>query len=121
MSMINGILAKREGPYRGIQFDETVTITTPDGTERTFRILTYQAFDAHGLIGSECNGILILDEDEKKVVCDEILKQSSGYFGASKEQFKKADEIIKMKWGEFTLFLSEERNTREPYDNLPTE
>jgi hypothetical protein len=98
-----------------------MTVTTPDETERTFRILTYQAFDAHGLIGSECNGILILDEDEKKVVCDEILKQDSGYFGASHDQLHKADEITRMKWGEFVQLLSEQRNTREPYNDLPTE
>lgn len=108
---VPGLVAKREGPYRGIQFDETVSFETPDGT-RTFRVLTYQAYDAFGLIGSECNGIVILDEDGKHVLCDEIAKQSSGYNGASPEQIIIARSLVDATWAEFRDVININPRTR---------
>ena len=60
-------LSNHIGPYTGISYDQTVTITRPangrkqKASERTFRIAIYGAYNAMGLIGSECNGIVILD------------------------------------------------------------
>jgi hypothetical protein len=58
------------------------------------RILGYSAYNAMGLIGSECNGIAILNDTEKSVITDEIGKQDSGYFGPSEKQKALFDEIV---------------------------
>lgn len=44
------------------------------------------AYNAFGLIGPEHNGVFVLDDEDKCVVCDQIDKQSSGYFGPSDTQ-----------------------------------
>jgi hypothetical protein len=102
----SGLCSKNEGPYTGILFDEKVKMKTPKGKVRTFRILIYQAFNAMGLIGSEMNGVLILDVDFKKVICDEIEKQSSGYNGASAAQVEMAENLVKMGWTMFVKFVN---------------
>lgn len=66
-----------------------------------FRVLGYSAYNAFGLIGSECNGIAILNENEKSVITDEIAKQSSGYFGPSKEQEAEFARIMACSEAEF--------------------
>jgi hypothetical protein len=55
------------GPYVRVTFNEQ---RTANGT--TYRIVAYGAYNASGLIGTECNGILILNEDRRDVVADEI-------------------------------------------------
>ena len=37
---------------------------------RSFRVLLYGAYNAMGLIGTEKNGIAVLDEDRRQVVLD---------------------------------------------------
>lgn len=69
---------KSIGPYTFVSKEETRSFETPDGV-RTFRFLIYGAYNAMGLIGSEKNGIAILDEDKVAVLCDEIAKEISGY------------------------------------------
>lgn len=70
------------GPYAYVTAN--VVRKFPNG--RSLRFVLYGAYSALGLIGSECNGIAILDEDHKLVVCDEIAKENTGYFGPSKNQ-----------------------------------
>lgn len=67
----------------------------------TFRLLVYGAYNAFGLIGSECNGIAVLSEDRRNVVADEIAKAGSGYFGPSTRQTELFDKMVVMKWPEF--------------------
>jgi len=73
----------RVGPFVGVSRDE---IFTPEGGDRKLRMLLYGAYDAFGLIGSECNGVAILDEDNKQVLVDELGKADSGYHGPTRMQ-----------------------------------
>lgn len=79
------------GPYLGVSCDEIKTLKD----KRKFRLIIYGAYNALGLIGSECNGIAVLDEDNKEVVCDEMSKADTGYFGPTKEQLKLYDYLMK--------------------------
>lgn len=80
----------RVGPYVGVSKDAVVK-----KGKTSFRVLLYGAYDAFGLIGSECNGICILNEDEKNVVTDGILPVDSGYFGPAKIQLDLFDKLVK--------------------------
>lgn len=97
--------------YRGIQHDVTKHFATDDGP-RVFRIAVYGAFDAFGLIGSEHNGIVILDVDNRVVVCDEIGIADSGYYGATKSQVELWQKIIAMDWFDFRAFVNSQSRTR---------
>lgn len=110
---VNGLVDKNVMPYMGVQLDKTTTFDTPEGT-RTFRFITYQAYNAYGLIGSEYNGVAILDEDRKQVLCDEIAHQTTGWFGANPYQIKMADELIGMSWEDFKQFVN--ANERRRYN-----
>lgn len=93
---------KQVGPFMGVQFDKVKKFRNG----RSFRIVAYQAYNAFGLIGSECNGVAILDEDKKSVVCDEIDKEGSGYYGLSEHQLKTAATIASMDWKQFRVFVN---------------
>jgi hypothetical protein len=82
----------------GVQFDETRTF---EENGRTFRILVYAAYNAMGLIGSECNGVAVLDVDNKSVVCDELHKIPVGFHGASADQMAFAEYMMHCDWEHF--------------------
>lgn len=103
-TVINGLYKRNIGPYTGVQYDVE--------NEFGFRIITYQAYNAMGLIGSEYNGIAILDEKNRSVVCDQILRESTGYFGASKVQFDFVDKLAKMNFSDFRNFVNSNLMTR---------
>mgnify|MGYP003605022521 CR=1 FL=1 len=67
-------LSPAVGPFMGVVADKLRLF--PNG--RTFRVLIYQAYNAFGLIGTEKNGIAILDEDNRAVICDELARTMSG-------------------------------------------
>ena len=77
-------MAKSLKPFTGVQFEKEVTFKV-NGKDRHFHLFTYQAYDAMGLVGCEMNGVAICDADKRQVLCDEIKKQGTGYFGASQE------------------------------------
>lgn len=85
-----------EGPYIGVSRDRIVK----KGKTR-FRILLYGAYNAFGLIGSEHNGICVLNEDDKSVVTDGVLPVDSGYFGPAKIQLDLFDKLVKATAREF--------------------
>ena len=107
---------KTEGPYMGISAEATLhfKITKKDATlniteehTRTFRVLVYGAYNAYGLIGSECNGILVLDEDFKTVILDEHAKEDTGYFGPSERQLAEWERIVAMfDYKDFAAFVN---------------
>lgn len=77
-------MSKRVGQFVGVSADKVRTF--PNG--RSFRFVVYGALDAYGLIGPEKNGVAVLDEDSPSVVCDELARADSGYFGPSREQLE---------------------------------
>lgn len=109
---VTGLVPKNLLPFMGVQFDKTVSFKEKGQSPRKFRVITYQAYNALGLIGSECNGVAILDEDKKLVLCDEILKQDTGWFGASDAQVAEATRICFLPWKEFQAFVNTHPRTR---------
>jgi hypothetical protein len=81
---------------------------------RSFRVILYGAYNAMGLIGSEYNGIAILDEDQKQVLADNIGRGSSFYGtsdGPSDAQKAKYEQVLKLSWEDFrTLVNTSGRN-----------
>jgi hypothetical protein len=103
---------KSVGPYTFVSKEETRSFETPDGI-RTFRFLIYGAYNAMGLIGSEKNGIAILDEDKVTVLCDEIAKEISGYQQPSPRALRVFDAFLEADWEMFQVFIS--RHSRSRY------
>lgn len=100
-------------PFMGVEH-EFVKVVKKGKEKRLFRVITYQAYNAMGLIGPESNGIAVLDEDRKCVVSDEIEKQDSGYFGASVAQQKLMEKILAMDAKTFIAFVNASRRLRDP-------
>lgn len=96
----------RIGPYMGVTRDKSLSFKA-GRKARKFRIVIYGAYNAMGLIGSERNGIAVLDEDNRAVVCDDIARESSGYFGPSKNQLSLFEELAAMSWPVFRDFINE--------------
>ncbi len=87
-------------PFTGVEFDKTVG---------TYRIITYQAYNACGLIGPEKNGIAVLDNAARTIVLDEHFKQQTGYYGVGQAVIDEADLICNMianNFQEFRAFVN---------------
>jgi hypothetical protein len=98
---------KQVGPYMGVSFDKTV-----NHGSSTFRIITYQAFNAQGLIGSEYNGIAILDEDKMEIIVDNIACGPSGYFGVTAAQNAEAERISNMSFSDLSDLVNSSSRAR---------
>lgn len=99
------------GPYCGVQKDEKVVFNTGRDM-RTFRVIVYAAYNACGLIGSEHNGVLVLDEDGKKVLTDRLAQADTGYYGATEKQLNLAERLCNGSWCEFKKFINEAATKR---------
>ena len=71
---------------------------------RSFRVLLYGAYNAMGLIGTEKNGIAVLDEDRRQVVLDGHCAQDSGYYGPNEQQILEFQRICDLPAEEFMDF-----------------
>lgn len=94
-------LSCRIGPY--FYAGEAWRTTLKFSFDRTFTVLISSAFDA-GVIGSEVNGIVVLDDDNLTVVLDRHTQASSGYYGPTREQQAEFERIKKMDWAAFSRF-----------------
>ena len=95
-------LQSRVGQFCGVSSDLIV-----EKGGRRFRIILYGAYNAFGLIGSECNGVAILDEDNKSVVCDAIAQADTGYFGPKQDQREAFKNLVNLDWEDFRAFINE--------------
>ena len=102
-------ITKSVGPFMGTKDDLKRKVG-----KRAFRIVSYQAYNAMGLIGPESNGVAVLDEDRRTVVTDELCRQDSGYFGVSAEQSELARRMAAMPDDEFKAFVSASPRLRDP-------
>lgn len=101
------------GPYMGVTRDQKVSFKVRGQRKpRTFRVLVYGAYNAMGLIGSEHNGLAILDEDNMAVLCDKIECEDSGYFGPSNRQLNAFDSVTGLSWPEFQSMVNANPRTR---------
>jgi hypothetical protein len=96
------------GPYMGVTRD---SIREFENGSR-FRVLVFGAFNAYGLIGSEFNGLAILDENNRAVLADRIGCESSGYFGPSRDQLALFDHAMTCDWPEFQALVNESGRNR---------
>jgi hypothetical protein len=91
------------GPFEGVGRDEKRMVGDDE-----YRIIQYSAYNAMGLIGTERNGIAVLSETRRQVICDEIA------IGASQaEKTRKFDELMKMDEREFALEINASPRLRE--------
>ncbi|MBQ69661.1 hypothetical protein CL689_06340 [Candidatus Saccharibacteria bacterium] len=103
----------RLGPYEGVTLDENKTY--PNG--RTLRFISYSAYNAMGLIGTEKNGFAILDEDEKQVLVDEVGRRD-GMMGRTPKEFtgksdqQILDELKSKSWPEMVEFINSSPRAR---------
>lgn len=63
------------------------------------------ALNAMGLIGTEYNGLFILDDTNKRVVLDQHKRGASGGFGPSAEQLAALDEVMALSKKDFLAFI----------------
>jgi hypothetical protein len=95
--------SKNIGPYTWVSRDEH---------RGRYRIALYGAFNAYGLIGSEHNGIAVFDDEDKRVVADQLFQADSGYFGPSWDQQKGFDTLMKCSPKEFAAIINNSGRNR---------
>lgn len=88
--------------YVGIDFYREVTFPN----DEKFIVACYRAFNAMGLIGPECNGIVILHINKKSILADELAKESTGYFGNSPKQLAEAERICGLSYEDFCAYVN---------------
>lgn len=101
------------GPFTGVEFDAQRQVCV-GGAVRHFRIVAYEAYNACGLIGPEQNGVAILDEDHKQVVCDQLWQADSGYFGLAKDVIAKAKALSETLDADFIRTVGASPRLRSP-------
>lgn len=119
MSTMFAGYTRKVGPYEGVARDEQrgpKINTGIDGQAQRYRVILYCAYNAMGLIGTEHNGIAVLDNQNRSVVLDNEAQCASGYFGPSKAQFRRFDKLMEMTDAEFEEFCdSHPRSRRRSY------
>lgn len=99
-TIMTDMLSNQIGPY---MYGDG-NIADLDFGGRRFKVVIASARNA-GIIGSEDNGIAILDVDHQNVVLDQHAIASSGYFGPTDPQKAEFERIKAMDWSEFTAFI----------------
>lgn len=93
-------IANRIGNY--LHADGAARRYKIDGT--TYVIGIAGAYDAFGLIGSEQNGLFVLDDDAKRVILDRHMPIGSGYHGPSAEQWAEFKRVANLPAAAFKNF-----------------
>lgn len=90
------------GPYRVASPDDVMlkVFEGPEGGKRTFKIVISNAFDA-GIIGSEYNGVAVLDEDNRQVLTDQVCCNNVA------AQRKAAAALMAADWPTFAQWIRE--------------
>ena len=101
------------GPFTGIAFDAQRQVLV-NGAVRRFRIVAYEAYNACGLIGPEQNGVAVLDEDHKAIVCDQLWQADTGYFGLNPDVLTKAKALSETLDADFIRTVGASPRLRSP-------
>jgi len=97
-------MSKRIGPF--IYSGEHIkTVKYPSGDIYTF--VLYSAYNAMGLVGKENNGIAVLDENNKAVVCDKIMCSES-----TDRKIETFHKLINLDFNDMYSFISENGEMR---------
>jgi hypothetical protein len=99
----------REGPYHYGKDDYRKTRTAGG---KQFTLIISSAFNAYGLIGSEFNGIVCLNDTDLQVVFDQDCRETSGYYGPSDAQLRRFDALLAMPDDEFLRVCTSHPNYR---------
>lgn len=100
------------GPFVGVDHEAVIEFKLPRRPSRRFHVFTYRAYNTCGLVGHECNGITVCDINKGQVLCDEIAKQSSGYYGTNPSQRKALSELLTSDWQSFRRFINSNPRAR---------
>lgn len=95
-------------PYKYLSVDLMKTLTNGD----QYRIIVYGAYNAMGLVGTEKNGIAILDQQRMAVLSDEISPAPSGYDTPSTNQINLVQALMDLSDDDFKTFVNKQRHTR---------
>jgi hypothetical protein len=87
---VPSLVPKNVDRFTGVQFDKQRQLS--DG--QVVRVITYQAYNAMGLIGSEYNGVAVLLEEPPRVLTDGLKRSASGYNGVSAAAWRLANHLI---------------------------
>lgn len=95
------------GPFMGVTKDkDTIKSYKYKGNTRKLRFVCYTAYNACGLIGPENNGIAVLDEDMKQVICDKINKDKWGDILAQDDFEKLVEWLTEQAGNRFRTVIS---------------
>ena len=100
------------GPFVGVDYECVIAFKQARRRDRKFHVFTYRAYNACGLIGHECNGIAVCDIERGRLVCDEIAKQGTDYFGPSVEQVETIKRLLTSSWAEFREVINSSPRSR---------
>jgi hypothetical protein len=93
------------------------------GPGRVFIVMLHGAYNARGLIGSECNGLGILDDTKKQVLLAEHMNAPTGWYtgfgGPTNEQIAELERVVAMEWDEFVEFVNTNRKARYKINTSP--
>lgn len=84
-----------------------------EGREFVLGIAT--AYNAFGLIGTEYNGLFVLDDTDKKVVLDRHAEGPAGGFGPTDQQRAAFEELKRAEPHAFLAFIRSNPRTRPDY------
>lgn len=107
-------IEKQIGPFH-YNGDHPPVERTVNGTSFLIGIAT--AYNAFGLIGTEQNGVFILDDTNKQVVLDRHAEGAAGGYGPSPDQIAARDELLALDDAAFLDFI--EANPRFRGIDLP--
>ena len=87
---MNDICTPRKGQFMGVRSERRRKIL---GGKVEVSMFVYCAYNAMGLIGSEMNGVAVLDETGLSVVTDGLARAESGYSCPTPEQLALLDRM----------------------------
>ena len=99
--------------YMGVARDKFRGPTFIDsaGNERErYRIILYSAYSAFGLIGTEHNGIAVIDMQSRQVILDEFGAIESGMGGPTPTQVWLYERVMEKSDEEFMRWLHDPRH-----------
>lgn len=87
------------------------------GVKGMFTVAIHGGYNAMGLIGTEANGLCILqDGPNPRVVLDRHQCTESGMDTPTKQQLSTFDEIVASDWAVFRDFINNHERSRVKYD-----
>ena len=101
-------VANQIGPYH--YADGALRTRVVGGT--TYKVGIAGAYNAFGLIGSEHNGVFVLDDTHRQVVLDRHAPEASGYSGPSKGQWSALQQVMQFDDEEFIHFIHNHPRSR---------